>query len=225
MKRRKTNVNLLDINKHLRPIVEDLSKNGNKENIVVLDDNIVLYITSQEDNSYENKPLNNKRKSKINLKNYRIKEEVNFLIFTKDGLLFGEEVNLVASMLNKNGDLAGYMFRLAYVKEKPNNLDNSEVEQRKLNDALVFYINEEILDSIDEVDNLNIDELYFTGNDIDNEIIENSLCEIYQDIELVNYGTSYIMKYKNIKYRYSSEVCVINSNNRLFTNIGKFIPI
>lgn len=215
-------MNKLDIHKSLRNVVDNIIKQTNNEdNIIIVDDNIVLYSTYTYD---KDKSVKTFRRSK--LKQYRIKEEDRFIVFTKDGMLFGEEVDLVARVLNINGDMAGYLFRLADIKEKPSNETDSDTEKRKLNSGIIMYINESILESIEDIeDDLNIDDLYFIGNDIDNEIIENSLCEVYKDIEIINFGTSYVMTFKGKKYRFSSDTMLLNNKNRQFANIGKFLPM
>ena len=204
-------MNLSNINKEHKAIVEALRVYG-EENIVVLDDNIVLFALSQYNDNWKTRSHN---KSTIRLSGFRRLENDRFLVYTKDGQLFNEEVDMAAILTDEDGNTVGYVFRLAEIYEKPKRLGETLGETKDQAIVVYTYINDKIT---------TIDDMYFIGNDIDSEELENSLCEIHKDLSILSFGSDSILTFKNKKYRYSNSVMTLNSKDRKFSNIGKFIP-
>lgn len=202
-------MNLDNVCKEQLEIVEELKEYG-EENIVVLDDNIVL-LSLKEYNGSNN--ISSRNSATRKLKGYNKIENSNFLVYTKNGILFSEYVDMAAMLQDSNGNTIGYVFRLSEIYEKPNELGSKAK-------GLIIYT---YIDTQETYEKVNFDNMYFIGNNIDNEIIENSLFEIQPDIYLDNFGSDYILTYDKNKYRYSNSVITLNSKGRKFSNIGKFI--
>lgn len=202
-------MNLDNVCKEQLEIVEELKEYG-EENIVVLDDNIVL-LSLKEYNGSNN--ISSRNSATRKLKGYNKIENSNFLVYTKNGILFSEYVDMAAMLQDSNGNTIGYVFRLSEIYEKPN-----ELGSKAKGLIICTYI-----DTQETYEKVNFDNMYFIGNNIDNEIIENSLFEIQPDIYLDNFGSDYILTYNKNKYRYSNSVIILNSKGRKFSNIGKFI--
>ena len=199
----------MKINKEHREVYEMLKECG-EENIVIVDDNLILLAL----NSYDKKlSMKTSNRSTIKLKGYTAMEDGIFLVYNKDGLMFSEPVNMVALMQNEDGYTVGYVFKLLDIETKPDELGY------KTNGILVYTY----LEDLEATEKADIDNMYFVGNNVDDETLQNSLVDISDDIELKNIGSDYIFTFKKEKYRYSNSVMTLNYMNRKFRNIGKLI--
>ena len=202
-------MSLMKINKEHKEVYEMLKECG-EENIVIVDDNLILLAL----NSYDKKlSMKTSNRSTIKLKGYTAMEDGIFLVYNKDGLMFSEPVNMVALLQNEDGYTTGYMFRLLDIETKPDELGF------KTNGILVYTY----LEEIEATEKADMDNMYFVGNNVDDETLQNSLVDVSDDIQLNNIGSDYIFTFNKEKYRYSNSVMTLNCMNRKFRNIGKLI--
>lgn len=198
---------LSNISSKLKRTVEKLSE-MNRDNIIVADDNIVLYSLNDYDKNRKVKTFRTYR-----MKQYTVGETSRFLVFNKDGILFNEEIDLFAQLIDSDGELLGYVFKLADIKVKKTAED--DILDTSISNGIIIYTKEDN-EKFDE------DTAYFIGNDIDNELLENSLCDIDTNLTVKSIGNMYIMNYKGKKYKFSSGSMITNLKDRHFFNIGKF---